>query len=107
MSWRVLGIQQISEALTGSRRPFAVVARERMELERLRSLALTWSGLLAALAALVLALFLRRLLPESRRRRGRSTVVVLLIAPLVHFLAHGLGAVGFPTASAVLDVIDV
>jgi small-conductance mechanosensitive channel/CRP-like cAMP-binding protein len=78
-----------------------------MELEQLRNLALTWSGLLAALAALVIALFLRRLLPASRRRRGRATVIVLLIAPLVHFLAHGLGAVGFTAASAVLDVFDV
>src|SRR5262245_58982048 len=78
-----------------------------MELEQLRSLALTWSGLLAALAALVIALFLRRLLSEARRGRGRATVIVLLLAPLVHVVAHGLGAAGFTAASAILDVLDV
>src|SRR6185369_2307799 len=50
---------------------------------------------------------LRRLLPESRRRRGRATVVILVIAPIIHFIAHGLAVVGASPTAAVLDVLVV
>jgi small-conductance mechanosensitive channel/CRP-like cAMP-binding protein len=75
--------------------------------QRLQQIALTWTGLLATIAALLLALFLRRLLPENRRRRGRVTVAVLAIAPLVHFVAHGLLLLGATTTSAVLEIVMV
>ncbi len=75
--------------------------------ERLQSLALTWNGLLASLAAFAAALFLRRLLPEDRRRRGRLTVLILGLAPLCHFLSHGLMVLGATTTSGVISLLVV
>jgi small-conductance mechanosensitive channel/CRP-like cAMP-binding protein len=72
--------------------------------ERLRGLGLTWSGLAATLIALVATLFLRRLLPPDRAHRGKATVVLLAVAPVLHFFATGVGLLGFPASSAVLHL---
>jgi len=75
--------------------------------ERLRGLGLTWSGLAATLTALVAALFLRRLLPRDRAQRGKATVVLLAVAPVLHFLATGVGALGFRVPSAILQLVNL
>jgi small-conductance mechanosensitive channel/CRP-like cAMP-binding protein len=75
--------------------------------ERLRGLGLTWSGLAATLIALVAALFLRRLLPRDRAQRGKATVALLAVAPALHFLATGVGLLGFRAPSAILELVNL
>lgn len=79
-----------------------------MELwHRLRYLELTWTALFALVACWVGVLFLRRLLPEGRRERGRWSAYGLGVAPLLHLLATGLGLVGLPAVGASLHLANV
>jgi small-conductance mechanosensitive channel/CRP-like cAMP-binding protein len=74
---------------------------------RLGGVGLTWSGLAAALIALVAALFLRRLLPAERESRGKASVALLVVAPPLHFVATGVGFLGHPKTAALLHLVDL
>ncbi len=79
-----------------------------MELwHRLRYLELTWTALFGLVACWVGVLFLRRLLPEGRRDRGRWSAYGLGAAPLLHLLATGVSLVGLPAVGATLHLANV
>jgi len=74
---------------------------------RLRHFELTWTGLFLLIAAFVAVLFLRRLLPERRRHRGRLSVLLLGVAPVLHLIATGFGLIGAPSISAALHLLNL
>src|SRR5687768_4834412 len=79
-----------------------------MELwERLRHFELGWAGLAGLTAGFVLMLFLRRLLPPGRRNRGRISLLLLGIGPVLHLAATGLRLLGAPTLSGTLHLINM
>lgn len=79
-----------------------------MELwARLQHLELTWAGVLFALGTAVAVLFLRRLLPEGRRNRGRLSTALLFCGPALHFIATGFRLVGATNVSANLHLLNI
>ena len=74
---------------------------------RLRQFELGWGGLGALVLAFVVALLLRRALPEGRRNRGKISVLLLGCAPVFHLVATGLALAGAPSASAALHLLNI
>jgi small-conductance mechanosensitive channel len=79
-------------------------------LEQLRPFVPDWTGLSLLVAGFVVTLLLRRWLPEGRRDRGRLTLLMLLLAPVLHLVASGLelagvSAVGSPLHAVVLLLV--
>lgn len=74
---------------------------------RLHHLEPGWTGLFFLTAGFVVALFLRRWLPEHRRHRGRTSVLLLGLGPVLHLLATGIGLLGLASVSATLHLLNV
>jgi small-conductance mechanosensitive channel len=74
---------------------------------RLQHLELGWTGLGFMVLCWIGVLFLRRLLPDSRRRRGRFSSYALGVAPLVHLVATGFALVGLDTVAAALHLCNL
>ena len=74
---------------------------------RLRQYEVGWIGLFLLTFAFVAVLFLRRLLPEGRRHRGRVSVLLLGVAPILHLVATGMGLLGAPAAAAALHLLNI
>jgi small-conductance mechanosensitive channel len=79
-----------------------------MELwEHLRYLEVSWTGLFVMVLAFAAVIALRRWLPEGRRDRGRFTVVLAGVVPVLHLVATGIGLAGAPSFSATLHMLNV
>jgi small-conductance mechanosensitive channel len=74
---------------------------------RLSFLEVGWTGLGALVFAFLVALALRRALPEDRRHRGRVSLVLLGAAPLVHLFATGVALLGGARAAAALHLVNL
>ena len=74
---------------------------------RLQHLELGWTGLGFMLLCWVGVLFLRRLLPDSRRKRGRFSSYALGAAPLVHIVAAAFELAGLDTVAAALHLCNL
>jgi len=74
---------------------------------RLKHFELGWSGLAALTTAFVVVLFLRRRLPPSRRHRGRVSVLLLGLGPVLHLVATGIRVAGAPGVSNTLHITNL
>src|SRR5262245_47349187 len=74
---------------------------------RLHHFELTWPGLILLVGGFVASLFLRRLLPEHRRHRGRLGVLLLGLGPILHLIATALGLAGLESMSATLHLLNI
>ena len=76
-------------------------------VEALRNVDYSWSGSLVAFALLVGVLFLRRLLPPDRQKRGRIALIFLVLSLLLRLSAIGLAMLEKDTAASVLGFISM
>jgi len=64
----------------------------------------SWGEFIATLVILVGLLFLRRLLPPDRKKRGRSALVLLALSLLSRLFADGLGYLGYEAGMNILGL---
>jgi small-conductance mechanosensitive channel/CRP-like cAMP-binding protein len=65
----------------------------------------SWSGFVVTLIILVALLFLRRLLPPDRRKRGRSALALLALSLIARLAAGGAGLLGYDTGMSMLGFV--
>ncbi|MBI4511871.1 MAG: mechanosensitive ion channel [Deltaproteobacteria bacterium] len=75
--------------------------------ERVHHMQLSFGGIAATLVALVVVLFLRRLLPEGKRNRGKAPLFFLVLALLLRGAAIAADAAFAPTAFAILNFLTL
>jgi len=75
--------------------------------QRLRHLELGWTGLGFMVLCWVGVLFLRRLLPDDRRKRGRFSSYALGVAPLLHLVATGFSLAGLDGVAGALHLCNL
>lgn len=67
----------------------------------------SWGEFLLTLLILVGLLFLRRLLPPDRKKRGRAALVLLALSLILRLVADGLGYLEYATGMNILGFIAV
>jgi small-conductance mechanosensitive channel/CRP-like cAMP-binding protein len=67
----------------------------------------TWTGLFVLIGVFAATLWLRRLLPEDRRHRGRLSLLFLGVGPVLHLVASGLDLLGLRTVAATLHLLTL
>jgi small-conductance mechanosensitive channel/CRP-like cAMP-binding protein len=76
-------------------------------VDALANVQVSWTGALITFGLLVGLLFLRRLLPPDRRKRGRIALIFLALSLLVRLGGAGLDLVDKPTGASVLGFISI
>jgi small-conductance mechanosensitive channel/CRP-like cAMP-binding protein len=66
----------------------------------------SWTGAVVTFVLLVAVLFLRRLLPPDRQKRGRVALVLLALSLLLRLAAVGLALLDKETAASVLGFVS-
>jgi small-conductance mechanosensitive channel/CRP-like cAMP-binding protein len=66
-----------------------------------------WGGFFTTLAILIALLFVRRLLPADRRRRGRTALAFLALSLLLRLVAGGLLSLEEPGAASVVSFLAI
>src|SRR5215470_15485236 len=73
----------------------------------IRQIHISWDGFFLTLVILIALLFVRRLLPPDRRRRGRVALVFLALSLVLRLASGGMHAMELKDAATVIAFLAV